>query len=496
MPASATPPAQASLPARTAIARPSHFLVVARADRRIVLAAVAGGACFDLAARNGIASVAATAWIAVIAAGLLLSRRVRGLAGRLMVGAAPLFGLLLTLRASPWVVVPTTLAVALVLLLGVSHGADSSGLNDTFAELGTRIWLVLGHLALAPDMLRPTAEPQSRGKASRRAVAITRGFVLGVPVVLVVGLLLAWADPIFRSWFDLTAVLRHLIFAAIGAWVVIGLSRAASARQPSPRLRSAPTLGTVEAVFILGGLCGLYLAFVAAQFVALSDGGHHVLVTHGLTYAQYARSGFFQLLACAAITLFVLLAVRACARPDHPAIASLSGLTVALTVGVVVVAIRRLQLYEAAFGLTMLRLACLVAAGWIGAVFLLLGASIPRRGLPRRHYAPVVVISGLVLIGLWGIANPASIVARTNVHRAVEGHRFDLSQVAVLGPDAVPALVAGLGEADQISPAEANQLSHQLCALAASGAERPYGGAAFNLSVASARDDLARACAP
>jgi len=378
-PASADAPAQALLPARTAIARPSYFLVTARADRRIVLAAVAGGACFDLAARNGIASVAATVWIAVTAAGLMLMRRVRGLTGRLMIGTAPLFGLLLTLRASPWVIVPTTLAVALVLLLGASYGADSSGLNDTLAALGTRIWLVLGHLVLAPGMLLPIAEPPSRGIASKRAMAITRGFVLGVPVVLVVGLLLSSADPIFRSWFDLTALFRHLMFAAIGAWVVIGLSRAASARQPSPRLRTAPTLGAVEAVLILGGMCGLYLAFVAAQFVALSDGGHHVLVTRGLTYAQYARSGFFQLLACAAITLIVLLAVRACANPDQPAIASLSGLTVALTVGVVVIAIRRLQLYEAAFGLTMLRLACLVAAGWIGAVFLLLGASIPRR---------------------------------------------------------------------------------------------------------------------
>jgi hypothetical protein len=481
------------MPARAATARPSYFLVRAPADRRIVLAAVAGGACFDLAARSGIASVAATAWIAVTAAGLMFSRRVRGLAGRIMIGTAPLFALLLTVRASPWVIVPTSFAIVLVLLLGVSHGADNSGLNDTLPALATRIWLVLGHLTFAPGMLRPISEPGSRGIASRRAMAITRGFVLGAPVVLVIGLLLAWADPIFRSWFDLTALFRHLTFAALGAWVVIGLARAASARQPSPRLGSAPKLGAVEAVLILGGMCGLYLAFVAAQFVALSDGGHHVLVTHGLTYAQYARSGFFQLLACAAITLIVLLAVRACASPDHPAIASLSGLTVALTVGVVIVAIRRLQLYEAVFGLTMLRLACLVAAGWIGAIFLLLGASIPRRGLPRRRYASVVVVSGLVLIGLWGIANPASIVARTNVDRAAHGHRLDLGQVAVLGPDAVPALLTGL---DETGPAKANQLRRQLCALYSGGAKRSSGVAAFNLSAASARDDVARTCAP
>jgi hypothetical protein len=53
---------------------------------------------------------------------------------------------------------------------------------------------------------------------------------------------------------------------------------------------------------------------------------------------------------------------------------------------------------------------------------LLLRASIPRRGLPRRRFAAFVVASGLVLIGAWGIANPTWIVARTNLNRAAHGH--------------------------------------------------------------------------
>ena len=473
MPASVGVTAQATPQARTT--RASYLLVRARADRRIVTAAVIGGVGFDIAARVGVASAAATAWIAVIAIGLVLSGRIRGLTARFLIGAAPLFGLLLAFRASSWVIVPTTLAVTLVLLLGVSLGADGGGPTGTFTALATRLWLVLGHLSLH----------QSAGTARRHGLAITRGLLLSAPIVLAIGLLLAWADPIFRSWFDLSAVLNHLILAAAGTWLVMGLARAASARKPLPTLPPAPRLGAVEAVLILGGLCGVYLAFVAAQFVAFSDGGHHVLVTEGLTYAQYARSGFFQLLGCAAITLIVLLAVRACADSDHRAIAGLSWLTVALTLAVVVVAIRRLQLYEAAFGLTLLRLACLVAAGWIGAVFLLLGTSFPRRGLPRRRFAAFVVASGLVMVGMWGIANPASIVARTNMSRAAHGHTFDLSQVSVLGPDAVPAMLAGLGHVD---PATASQLRRELCSL------RSGGGTTFNLSRDDARDDLARAC--
>jgi hypothetical protein len=458
-----------------------RLLVRARADRRIVLAAAAGAVAFDIAARVGFSGGAATAWIAVIAAGLLLSGRIRGLTGRVLIGSAPMFGLLLAFRASPWVIIPTTLAVALVLMLGVSHGADGSALAGAFSALANRIGLVFSHLVLAPGMLRPTNVP---AQAKAHGLAITRGLLLGAPVVLAIGMLLAWADPIFRSWFDLHAALSHLVLAATGAWLLMGLARAASATQPSSALMPAPALGTVEAVLILGALCGLYLAFVAAQLVALSQGGRHVLVTEGLTWAQYARSGFFQLLACAAITLFVLLAIRACADPDHPAVASLSALTCALTVTVVVVAIRRLQLYEATFGLTLLRLACLVAACWIGAVFLILGATIPRRGLPRRRFAALVVISGLTVIGVWGIANPAGIVARTNLSRAGHGHSFDLSQVATLGPDAVPTMLANLGQAENRS-----QIARALCSLT-------IGSTTLNLSRARAKAGLERACAP
>ena len=67
-----------------------------------------------------------------------------------------------------------------------------------------------------------------------------------------------------------------------------------------------------EAGVVLGALCALYAAFVAAQLVGVSSGSRHILESQGLTYAEYAREGFFQLLWAAAITVVVLLCVRAC----------------------------------------------------------------------------------------------------------------------------------------------------------------------------------------
>jgi Domain of unknown function (DUF4173) len=197
------------------------------------------------------------------------------------------------------------------------------------------------------------------------------------------------------------------------------------------------------------------------QFVALSSGGQHVLATHGLTYAEYARSGFFQLLACAALTFVVLLSVRACANPAHAVLVSLSELTVALTIGVVIVAIRRLQLYEATYGLTMLRLASLVSAAWIGIVFVLQGLTIPRRGLPRRWFPAAVMLSGLIVVGMWSISDPVSIVVQTNLRRAQHGQQFDVIPAASLGSDAVPTLVAGL---QQLDASQATELRRAICA--------------------------------
>jgi hypothetical protein len=135
----------------------------------------------------------------------------------------------------------------------------------------------------------------------------------------------------------------------------------------------------------------------------------------------------------------------------------------------------------------MLRLACVVAAVWIGVVFLLLGATIPRWGLPRRLFPAVVLISGLLVVGAWGIANPASIVARANLARISQGQRFDVHEAANLGPDAIPVLVAGLG---RLAPPQGAELRRALCGRPPGG----HAGMALNISLARAATALASVC--
>lgn len=482
----AQPPVQRppSLPRRPP---PEYLKLRARANRRILAGTLAGGVAFDIAAHSGFATVAVSGLIFIASGALLLSGRVRGLVATVLIGAAPVLGLLFTLRSSPWVIVPVFFGVVLLLSLGASLGADGGGLSLTFPTLEARLAYIVGHIFNAPGLFKITNQDEAGQAARKRLESVGRAAVLGLPIMLIVGALLAVADPIFRSWFDLGPLVKHLFLILIGAWLVAGLTRAASAVKPLPQLPAAPSLGLLEASFVLGGICALYATFAAAQVVALSGAGHRILVVHGLTYAKYARSGFFELLACAAITLLVLLGVRAFADARKPLLVALSGLTVALTITIVVVAIRRLQLYEGAYGLTMLRLACLVAAVWIGLVFLLLGTTLVPRGLPRRLLPAAMIISGLVFTAAWGVSDPAVIVATTNLHRAENGHSLDDYQAAGLGPDAVPVLLSGL---HGISSADADVLWRMIC----SSTPGKSSGTAYNLARADATEAIESTC--
>src|SRR5206468_563436 len=68
--------------------------------------------------------------------------------------------------------------------------------------------------------------------------------------------------------------------------------------------------GVTEVAVVLGLLNALFLAFVLVQVRYFFGGAALVQVTRGLTCADYARRGFFELVAVTALVLPVLLAAH------------------------------------------------------------------------------------------------------------------------------------------------------------------------------------------
>ncbi|MDQ6726210.1 MAG: DUF4173 domain-containing protein [Actinomycetota bacterium] len=226
--------------------------------------------------------------------------------------------------------------------------------------------------------------------------------------------------------------------------------------------------------------------------MALSGGGHHVITTAGLTYAEYARSGFVQLLAVASITLVALLGLRGLTDPGDPArrrrFTVLAEVAVSLTLVIVGVALRRLDLYQEAFGLTMLRLYSAVFAAWIGLVVVLAGCALAGVGARRSWLPAAVTATGLIILLGLNVVNAEAVVVRHDVGRATRAERVDPAYLAGLSDDAVPTLVDAL-------PRLPAPTAAQVLASVCTGTEPSFGGwAAANRSRRQARDARRRVC--
>ncbi|GAA1800875.1 DUF4173 domain-containing protein [Planosporangium flavigriseum] len=183
-------------------------------------------------------------------------------------------------------------------------------------------------------------------------------------------------------------------------------------------------------------------AFVLVQLTVLFGGRDHVLRPGGPDFAQYARGGFWQLLAVTSLTLAVIGVVARFApragQANRAAIRVLVGVLSALTLVIVASALKRMALYEEAYGYTRLRLAVSAAELWLGLLFVLVLIAGVRR---RTAWLPRAVLASAV-VGLLGFAalDPDRFIAGQNVDRFERTGRVDVQYLSELSADAAPEL--------------------------------------------------------
>jgi len=453
---------------------PASLEVDHPADRAVLVACAVAAVGADLALRSGVPGLAAAVAPAAACASLVATRRFPNPQARALLALAPLATAFVALRTSGAVVAPSVLAAALVVGIAAGVARDGSLFDLTFPGVAGRLGLTTTHGLLGPAFL---LKPLTRvGSVRRLGPAVLRGLALGLPVVVALVALLASADAVFASLFhlpDLGDLALDVFLLGLGAVVAAALLRHASARSAALPLGGAPTLGRLEARMVLGGLCGVYTAFAAVQVAVAGGAADRILSAEGLTYAEYARQGFVQLLAAAGLTAVVLLCVRSCGRGDRVSTA-LVLVAVALTEVVVALAVHRLSLYEDAYGLTLLRLAAVAGAVWIGIAFLLLGVAAAGVGAGRSWLPGALGAAALAGLLVWNLANPAAVVARRNLERVT----VDPVYLAGLGDDAVPSVVAHL---DRLDPVVRADLVARVCARA------PEPRSAFEWNRAAAR---------
>jgi hypothetical protein len=188
-------------------------------------------------------------------------------------------------------------------------------------------------------------------------------------------------------------------------------------------------------------LVTLFAAFVALQLAALYAGHDYVLRTADLTYAEYAREGFAQLLVAAALTLAVIAAAARWATVSR----LLLGALCVLTLVVLASALTRLGLYMHAYGFTRLRLTAEAVILWLGALFVLVLIAGGRGWMPRA----TVALSAAAMLA-FAISNPDRRVAEQNLKREGPVDERVLRELSADAAPALPCRLAGEVEPDSV----------------------------------------------
>ncbi|HVF29996.1 MAG TPA: DUF4173 domain-containing protein [Pyrinomonadaceae bacterium] len=207
------------------------------------------------------------------------------------------------------------------------------------------------------------------------------------------------------------------------------------------------TLGTVETVIILGLVDLLFLAFVALQVPYLFGGMELVQNTPDFKLADYARRGFGELVAVAALVLPMLLASHWLLRRDggraEKIFKILAGIQIALLFVIMASAAQRLLLLTGAlgYGLTTIRFYPMIVMIWLAVVFVWFGATVLRGS--RNHFAWGALWSAILIFAATNLMNPHAFIVRRNVDLMQQGREFDSWYNRSLSDDAIPALVEG-----------------------------------------------------
>lgn len=310
-------------------------------------------------------------------------------------------------------------------------------LDGLFGQLGAPFQLLL-------------SRKRERG---RRRLCILLGLCCVIPLLMLVAPLLASADALFDRLTAETLRFLYEHFGSLLGRLVLGLFLAPFLfsllyflRRGEARATGAGQEGTFVVdpalpVTVLLPLDLLYVLFAAVQSAALF-GGSAYLEAAGISYAEYARSGFFQLVWVSYINLAVVVAaVHFCRREGKLwlVVRALSTGMVALSCLMLVSAAWRMTLYVSTYGLSVKRLLTYWGMALLAVFFGAALLKIWRRDFGFFRVLLAAGISGWLLLNLLRVD---AVVAEYNVEAYLTGNisALDVAYLAGLSDEALPSL--------------------------------------------------------
>lgn len=323
----------------------------------------------------------------------------------------------------------------------------------------------------APEELEEGTESEEKPKKPKKYAPYIRGILLALPVIIVFTCLLASADPVFNAHIqaikdlfkieNLGETVFRMVYIFVIAYILLsafyyGLVESEKLEAgPAEKPMVKPFLGMIESGIILGAVNLLFLSFVILQFTYLF-GGTENITAQGFTYSEYARRGFFELVAVVVISLvlfYILSQETTREGKTQNRLFSGLGLLLVVQVGVMLVSAHtRLSLYEGVYGFTRLRSITHIFIFWLGILLLVAAVLELTRNMHRLPLAVILFIFGfgvtVNVVNLDRFITEQNIVLALNDDGESDYVGLDSRYIYYLTYDSIPPLVEYYDRAD------------------------------------------------
>ncbi len=304
-----------------------------------------------------------------------------------------------------------------------------------------------------------------RGKKVARTVGlIVGGLALALVPTLIVTVLLALADDGFNRLMDnilSTAFDADLHLGTLGFSLLVGIPLCAyvfgaiwacgthalggGVKDETVRaaVRGVRVVPAVMACATVAPMLVIYLLFFSTQ-IPYFIGGFTGTLPEGLTYAEYARKGFFELCTVAVINAGMLGCLNLLTKRDSdrlPLVPRILGIALsASTLILLATATAKMVLYVDTYGLSRKRLYTLWLMAFLAIYFVI---KIIALIAPKVRASAILFAVAVLFVLIFLFGNFDGVIARYNVDAYLDGRHesVDVVMLGDLSSSAVPHLV-------------------------------------------------------
>lgn len=276
------------------------------------------------------------------------------------------------------------------------------------------------------------------------------GLVCSIPVLMLVIPLLISSDYAFRGMMTnifsntISTIFKTIFGLHLSLFVITYGFSLKSGRTEELKESRFKGIENVYIISFLSTVSVVYLLYLFSQLAYFFSAFKGFLPNGEITYAQYARKGFFEMCAVAVINLFLVFLSLLLSKKENGNVcngikAILTFISV-FTLIIIATAISKMVLYIGTYGMTVLRLTTSSFMLFLAIVFV---STVLRIYIIKVNIIKTALITACFIILTLGIANVNAVCARYNyeAYKAEKLETIDIKAIYDLGDEGIPYII-------------------------------------------------------